>query len=372
MLTIHSYGLLALFATAMCWVLAIVLYRVGTAGSVARKLAILLVVEGLTLISTGYIDLMLGATIQDNSWYPTWARVEGWVHTFGDCAMLTLYPPFLAAALQTRITRPFASKRVQMVITGASILLFFAVLNTPLKFGATLLYILLSSLFTFALIASIQAWHEATGAARSRARSFALAFGFRDVCWGLVYAGATWNIWYGTYSVVDADATGPEYLIYALGTLVAVPLIAYGILRTHLFDIDLRIRWTIKQSTLAAVFVTIVYLVSEGADRFLASELGNWVGLIASAIVVFFLAPLQRFAERVASAAMPNTKNTPEYAAFRKMQVYEAAIIEAQQDGGISAKERNLLNLLRDSLEISPADAETMETELPSVSDFER
>jgi tellurite resistance protein len=88
--------------------------------------------------------------------------------------------------------------------------------------------------------------------------------------------------------------------------------------------------------------------------------------------VVFFLAPLQRFAERVASAAMPNTKNTPEYAAFRKMQVYEAAIIEAQQDGGISAKERNLLNLLRDSLEISPADAETMETELPSVSDFAR
>ena len=115
MLTIHSYGLLALFATAMCWVLAVVLYRVGTVGSVARKLAILLVVEGLTLISTGYIDLMLGATIQDNSWYPTWARVEGWVHTFGDCAMLALYPPFLAAALQTRMTRPFAGKRVQMV-----------------------------------------------------------------------------------------------------------------------------------------------------------------------------------------------------------------------------------------------------------------
>jgi tellurite resistance protein len=61
---------------------------------------------------------------------------------------------------------------------------------------------------------------------------------------------------------------------------------------------------------------------------------------------------------------MPNTRNTPEYAAFRKLQVYEAALAEAQQQGGISAKERALLNRLRDSLGIAPADAETLELEL--------
>ena len=364
MIHFHPIGILALVACAMCWILAVVLYRVGHAGGVARKLSVLLVIEGLTLISTGYIDLMLSPVMQEYSWYPTWMRVEGWVHTFGDCAMLALYPPFLAAALQTRMTRPFAKKQVQWGITGTSIMLFIAVLNTPLKFGATLLYVLLSVLFTFALVASIQAWREAIGDARSRARSFALAFGFRDVCWSLVYAGATWTVWLGTYSVVDADATGPEYLVYALGTLIAVPLIAYGILRTHLFDIDLRIRWTIKQSTLAAIFVTLIYLLSEGAERLLSTELGNFAGLLASAIVVFFLAPLQRFAERVASVAMPNTKNTPEYAAFRKMQVYETAVADAHREGGISAKERNLLKLLRDSLDISPADAETLEHEL--------
>ncbi len=49
----------------------------------------------------------------------------------------------------------------------------------------------------------------------------------------------------------------------------------------------------------------------------------NAVGILGlAAIVVFFLAPLQCFAERVASVAMPNTQNTPEYAAFRKLQVY--------------------------------------------------
>jgi hypothetical protein len=123
------------------------------------------------------------------------------------------------------------------------------------------------------------------------------------------------------------DAPEPDFfnIVYAGDTFLAVPLIAYGILRTQLFDIDLRIRWTIKQSTVAAVFVAVFYLVSEGADRLFESEFGDIAGLLASALVVFFLVPLQRFVERVAGAAMPNTENTPEYTMFRKLQVYEAA-----------------------------------------------
>ena len=102
----------------------------------------------------------------------------------------------------------------------------------------------------------------------------------------------------------------------------------------------------------------------EGADRLLSAELGNFAGLLAAAIVVFFLAPLQHLAERVAGVAMPKTQNTPEYAAFRKMQVYEAAVAEAQQGGGISQKERALLDRLRDSLEVSTSDAEAIEVQL--------
>ena len=148
-------------------------------------------------------------------------------------------------------------------------------------------------------------------------------------CWGYVYLETVRQMWAGTMAEVPSDPMDPIILYYALGTLLAVPLIAYGILRTHLFDIDLRIRWTIKQSTLAAAVVTIIYVLSEGASRLLSSELGSVAGLVAAGLVVFFLAPLQRFAERVASNAMPNTHNTPEYAAHRKLQVYESAIAEA-------------------------------------------
>jgi uncharacterized membrane protein YebE (DUF533 family) len=146
-----------------------------------------------------------------------------------------------------------------------------------------------------------------------------------------------------------------------------VPLIAYGILRTHLFDIDLRIRWTIKQSTLASIFIAVMFMVSEGASQFLSDELGNVTGLLAAGVLMFFLAPLQRFAEKVASTAMPNTRNTPEYAAYRKMQVYEAAVSEAMAEGVISHKERALLAHLRDSLGISVADAEALERDVYAV-----
>jgi uncharacterized membrane protein YebE (DUF533 family) len=49
---------------------------------------------------------------------------------------------------------------------------------------------------------------------------------------------------------------------------------------------------------------------------------------------------------------------------YRKMQVYESALIEALHDEGISDRERSLLNRLRDSLEISEADAEAIERDL--------
>jgi hypothetical protein len=79
-------------------------------------------------------------------------------------------------------------------------------------------------------------------------------------------------------------------------------------------------------------------------------------------LLVFFLAPLQRFAERVASFAMPQTRNTTEYRTFRKFQVYQAALQDALP-GGISEKERALLNHLRDSLGIGAEDAAAMESD---------
>lgn len=365
MTAVTAIGVLGLFTSLCCWAFALVLYRVGTPGSAARRLSALLVVEGITLASSGYIDKALGLGEQFYASYPQWSPSWFVVHTFGDCAMVALYPAFLSVALQTRLTRPFATRPMRLFMGLMAAALFLAVQFSPLKVGATALYASLSVLFTYALVASIHSWQIATaGTARTRAGTFALAFGIRDICWGFIYTLGIWQVLTGTYLLDEMPDDKVPELVYALGTLFAIPLVAYGILRTQLFDIDLRIRWTLKQSTVAAIFVAVFYLVSEGADRFLSSELGNIAGLLASALVVFFLAPLQRFADHVASAAMPSTENTPEYVVFRKLQVYESALIEAIQYDGITDRERSLLNRLRDSLGIAPNDAEAMERDL--------
>ena len=357
------WGTLALVAVAMSWALAAVLFRVSTPGSVARKLSLLLVIEGMTLGSSDAPLFVLTSLAAFLNAHPSYANARYLVHAFGDCAMLALYPAFLAAALGTRMTRPFSDRRVRagLMVVVASLFLFVVFSQYGL-ISLSLLFLALVATFSYALVASVQAWYTSTGAARSRALAFVLAFGFRDLCWGYNYAFATWEMWTGRTPLAEGVDLG--YVCYILGTLFAVPMIAYGVLRTQLFDIDLRIRWTIKQSTLAGLVVSIIFFISEGASTFLSAELGSLAGLLAAAVVMFFLTPLQRFADRVASAAMPNTKNTPEYVAFRKMQVYEAALAEARSEGGISDRERALLVRLRDSLGISATDAETIEREL--------
>jgi len=372
MLQVQLIGILGLVAIAACWGLAVVLYRVGTAGGVARKLFVLLVVEGFVLVTAEFPEFASGLEL--SFWdgffesHPTLLLFLDLVHHLGDALMIALYPPFLALALDTKLTRPFADTRVRIGLAIGSVVLVLPVVVSPSPIVITLLYSTVTLLFVYALVASIHAWRTAkSGLARKRAGIFALAFGLRDLGWSLSYGIAAWLMWTQPELTAMSDVGLLGKLVYALGTLLAVPLIAYGILRAHLFDIDLRIRWTIKQSTLAATIVAIMFVLSEGAERLLSADLGNVGGLMVAALVVFVLTPLQRFAERVASVAMPNTKNTPEYTTFRKMQVYEEAVSEAHYERGISEKERALLVQLRDSLGISEADADAIEGELTKL-----
>jgi len=68
---INPIGVLGLVAVAMGRSLAAWLYRVGTPGNVARRLSLLLFVEGVTLGSTGYIDLFIGRATRTHALFPS-------------------------------------------------------------------------------------------------------------------------------------------------------------------------------------------------------------------------------------------------------------------------------------------------------------
>lgn len=143
--------------------------------------------------------------------------------------------------------------------------------------------------------------------------------------------------------------------------IMYVPLVAYGVLRVQLFDVDLRIKRTLKRSTVAAAFVATFFVVSELASNYLSNQLGAVLGVLCTGALVFFLDPIQRTAEKLSNAAMPNTHETPEYETFRKFQVYESAVHAALEDGHISERQRRVLNSMVDSMGIDTKVAQRLE-----------
>jgi len=367
--TLDLRNLPGIISVLMCLAFAIWLWRIGARGSTARQLSVLLVIEGLTVLTSG--AMQFGVVFPAPP--PPLTTVEGLLgftrvllHHACDVALIALYPPFLATALLTRWTLFFSKLwvRITLIVFGVTLVAFV------LPFGyeaythrVWVLYLAMCLTFVYALAVSVHALRvAATETQRRRARSFVIGFGIRDVIWGGFYG--TLSYLYLTNPAALGNTTANWVLVYPIGTLVEVPLIAYGILSTQLFDIDLRLKWTIRQSTLAAIVIAIVYFATEAANRLFSNELGPWPGLVAAALIVFLLAPLQRVSERFANRLMPGTAATPEYLAHRKLQVYEAALTEALGGMGISDKERAILKRLRETLEVSPEDAHAMEDDL--------
>ena len=116
-----------------------------------------------------------------------------------------------------------------------------------------------------------------------------------------------------------------------------VVLVAYAILRLQYLGIDAKVRFGISKTTVAAVFLAVIFLVSEGA-QVVFGEGNEWLGLAAGGALVFALAPLSRFADRVAEAAVPSGEGQPTLLSQAE-EVYAAAVRRYLRDGTIDADE---------------------------------
>jgi hypothetical protein len=139
-------------------------------------------------------------------------------------------------------------------------------------------------------------------------------------------------------------------------------LIAWGILRYQVLDIDVKLRWGLEQSTVASIFIAVFFIVSEGAQEVLGAAASNeWIGIIAAAGLVFFMAPLQRLAERVGARALPDARPPATMLDVEVRDLYERRLRSAWRDGALTRDERVLLDHLRERLRIPVEDAAAME-----------
>lgn len=138
---------------------------------------------------------------------------------------------------------------------------------------------------------------------------------------------------------------------YGLTRTVAVFVLAYGVLKHQILDIDQKVEWGVSKTTVAGVFVAVFFMVSEGAQALFADFAGNeLIGVLAAGALVFAISPLQRLADRFAAKAVPGGAE----AGADAEASYRQALRMALADGGITPEEEDELAERAEELGLGP------------------
>ena len=366
-LTWTPWVIAPILALIVAWGAAIVLLRAAPDRSLNRRLAFVLFLEGLWLggglffvVENPAVFLGIAAVVL--------------------AAMAALpfqYLSFLGVSLATPLVAPFRSRVAFVLLALASAAAGLWVLLSPSTFmgelyspewatwnfqfrpaGARIAQAHgIASLF--GLVAALAAYLKAKSgtAARSRAKWFMIAFGVRDL-----FNATVWIF----YPVLRPIPFWGDFVANQGGAIINVAyvaLMAYGVLRAQLFDIDLKLKFALRQGTVGAVIATGFFTGSELLEAVIPIE-GTILGLLLAGAIVLLLRPLQRFAEGVANRLMPGVQATPTYLESRKLEVYRATLEGTLEDGAITERERAVLNRLREQLGISSDEAEVVEREM--------
>jgi len=197
--------------------------------------------------------------------------------------------------------------------------------------------------------------------ARRQAVAYAAAFAFHDVLF--LWEPFSLAVWPGIAWVDSTRLGNVQLFVTGTARQVVFPLLlGYGILKTQLFDIDLKVKFALRSTTVAAIFIAAFFAVSELSAALLEDRTGSTViGILATAALLLFIAPLQRLADRVSDAAMPNVRDTEQYRMVKKRDVYRHAVESALEDGMITERERDILATLADELGLSAGEARRLE-----------
>lgn len=318
------------------------------------------------------------------------------LHVLNDCLLLALYLPAIAVAIDSPLLKPFRDGVGMYVLATIAAALAIAVLVAPAEWQhrtvPALLNEVLPSLpdmgtkftiqagalnaaifcslvvgYVYGLVATIHAWAVAPSTISRKQRGWlAIAFAVRDVTWCVLYAAAAYLVIMGI-EFTDPDTQlmmtiigSPSYM----GHMVYVFLTAYAIAIYNVLDIDLKIKKTLRHSTVTAVFLALFFIVSEVSATILSEQIGTILALIVSGILLFFLSPVQELASGLADKAMPSVQDTPQYQKFRSLQIYGAAVEESLRLGPIEGTRRFALDRLCVELQLDEQEAKELERSL--------
>jgi uncharacterized membrane protein YebE (DUF533 family) len=173
--------------------------------------------------------------------------------------------------------------------------------------------------------------------------------------------------------VLALNALGGTYLqgpvaqvVLGLWRLSLPVLVTYALLRYQLFDLNVKLKWTINRGALATPFLAVFFIVTQATENFL-NQFGILAGSVAAGLLLFALEPLQKVAVRLSDRAMPQTKALPQLSSDERLSLYREQVALAWHDGSLSRKERVMLDTLRERLGLSHAQAARLESQVTSA-----
>lgn len=230
-------------------------------------------------------------------------------------------------------------------------------------------FLLLTLLASFGLSIVLQfvyapVWIGATGVilgsvAWLRARRWR-GDAFDKAILGCVAAGLGLAIVTAAYAYASPGFFGASGIM----RIVAALVIAYGILKHHVFGIDLKLKWTLGRGAVLAAFGAVFFVADQATQYFVAESYGVAAGFGAALLLILALRPLERRARRLADRVFPGVEPTQTYYDARKLVVYRAAAVAAAKDGMVTAREREMLDALVRELEIPAAEAQSVDREV--------
>lgn len=161
---------------------------------------------------------------------------------------------------------------------------------------------------------------------------------------------------------------GSEALVIGIDGLwtITMPLVtAYAMVRHRLFHANRVVHRTFRRGTLATAYVVLFFVLSEGTQAVLQDRTQSAAAaIVGTAVLLLFLAPFQRFAERVADTAVPDPRQLDELARDERLALYAEQLRVAWSDGALTKKDRALLDVARQRLRLRADDVVRIETEI--------
>ena len=141
-------------------------------------------------------------------------------------------------------------------------------------------------------------------------------------------------------------------------------ILFYGIARYHVLDVDFGWSMGLGKAMRGTVAVPAFFIGQQAVEKLVDSTLGLVAGALLAGLSLLAVQAFQRRLVARAIETVPLTGNLPSYDAFRRVEIYRAALEPVLADGRLSARESAVLAALRSKLGITLVEHDAIERDL--------